>query len=136
LLLYCADRTVFKQQQWLTLYGEILFEFYSNIQFRLLTLVFWWCVLEVVCVRAWKFCLLQFVILMNRYILEFYNLGICQSCSRVGSTRGTDRFVLGQVRNICTNVGSGPDPRGLGPGILTRPNPTNLYANLTHVNFQ
>jgi len=73
---------------------------------------------------------------MNRYILEFYNLGICQSCSRVGSTRGTDRFVLGQVRNICTNVGSGPDPRGLGPGILTRPNPTNLYANLTHVNFQ
>jgi len=84
------------------------------------------------------FCL---CIIIGRHDLNEINHYLCrtQSCSRVGSTRGSGRVGSGRVQNIDKNGGSGrvgsrPWRIGSGPSTLTRPDPP-CFSKPVNVNF-
>jgi len=84
------------------------------------------------------FCL---CIIIGRHDLNEINHYLCrtQSCSRVGSTRGSGRVGSGRVQNIDKNGGSGRVQTlagrvGSGPSTLTRPDPP-CFSKPVNVNF-
>ena len=66
----------------------------------------------------------------------YYNsLTITQSCSRVGSTRGSGRVGLGRVRNFDKTAGRVQTLAvGSGQSTLTRPDPS-FFSEPVIVNF-